>query len=336
MNRRSLLKALPFTFISSLVQGCNPLKEEGQRPADGFVNIGEPPYKKASAFFPLANSPIKSDTINLVAIGDSGVANSEQQKVADMIAAYHQQYPVDAIIHTGDIIYPNGLNSSDDVQAYSHFEDYYFRPDLVTNQGIAIPVYAVLGNHDHYGNADAMINFSTQHSQVLNLPSRYYKLNTRQAGFKGVETEVFFLDSYPLTKNRTRYEQIAWLDEQLSSSRAEIKIIVCHHPLRVYGYYHDNAYLKDTIEVLAEQYNVSACIAGHDHQLQIQTGSNGITYLVSGGGGAALRSSGFGADSVFSAAQHGAIAMQISSTGIQYIPLIEFNSEYPAYEYYQQ
>lgn len=337
MKRRSLLKVFPLTFLpATLLQGCNPLEQQGKRAADRYIEIGESPFKKTNAFSLLSGSQIPNDTVNLVVMGDSGVDNDEQKQVSDIIANYHQQYPVDAIIHSGDLIYPNGLSSPDDPLGYSHFEDYYLRPELMKADSQPVPIYAVLGNHDHYGDADAMIEFSKQHSQILQLPSRYYKVNTKHAGISGVETEIFFLDSYPMTKNRTRYEQIAWLDQQLNASTAERKIIVTHHPLRVYGYYHDNAYLKDTIEVLAEQYGVCVCLAGHDHQLQIQTGSNGITYLVSGAGGAALRSSGVGSDSIFSAAQHGAIAIQISSSHIRYIPLIEFNSGYPDYEYYLQ
>lgn len=132
MKRRSLLKIFPLTFLpSSLLQGCNPLEQQGKRAADRYVEIGEPPFKKTNAFSLLSASQSPNDTVNLVVMGDSGVANDEQQQVSDMIAAYHQQYPVDAIIHTGDIIYPYGLSSPDDALGYSHFEDYYLRPELM-------------------------------------------------------------------------------------------------------------------------------------------------------------------------------------------------------------
>lgn len=347
MLRRNFIKSLMITPFATLpaLTGCNVsalrsmVRDTAERQPEYLLNVGDAPFGLGDHLMPLAELPqlhSEQAMLNLVVLGDSGQGDVNQQRVADLIAGYHASYPIDAMIHTGDIIYPKGLFTPTDAAAYTHFEHVYYRPDLVKTDGSPVPMYAVLGNHDHYGNADAMIAFATQYSQVLKLPASYYSINTRALGFPGPETEIFFLDSYPMIKNRYSLEQFAWLDQQLAACQAECKILVTHHPLRVYGSYQDSKFLRSTLEVLAEQYGVDICLAGHDHHLQLQRGENGITYMVSGGGGGGLRESGVGPGSLFSAAHFGAIAIQLRADGVRYIPIMQQDAFYPEYHAYEE
>jgi acid phosphatase len=341
MKRRNLLKsfALLPTLATPLLSACNPIRDPSDRQPYYKLEIGGDIYGVGDNLLPLTDIlpyPDGVEFLNLVVLGDSGEGNAAQVKVADLIAAYHSEFPVDAMLHTGDIIYPDGVQNPTDPQTQTHFEDIYLRSDLEDADGNPIQMYASTGNHDHYGNIQAMVEFATDYSQVLNMPSLYYKINTKELGLPGPEVEVFFIDSYPLIKNRYSHKQLDWLNQELQKSTADKKIFISHHPLRIYGSYEDSKYLKDTLEVLAQEYNVDMCFAGHDHHMQIQQGTNGITYMVSGSGGATLRQSGVGEDSIFSASHFGAIAVQVFSDKIRYIPLMDLNSEfYSEYHFYE-
>ncbi|MBM7035096.1 metallophosphoesterase [Vibrio ulleungensis] len=338
MKRRDLLKGLSTlpVVLSPLAIGCKYIRDEAKNTAHYYLEPGEGNFGLDRYFNPLDELlPLPNDTINLVILGDSGMGNAEQQRVADNIADYHALYPVDAMIHTGDIIYPDGILDAQDPQAYTKFEHIYANPRLTKSDGSYIPMIGSLGNHDHYGDPQALIDFANQHSEVLAMPSRFFKVTQTQISDSNLNVDIYVLDSYPFIKNRYCLDQIAWLDKELRESTADHKIIVTHHPIRVYGQYEDNQYLVDTIGALAKQYNVTLCAAGHDHHLQLIESFDGTTYMVSGGGGGSLRKSGVGDGSVFSAPQYGAIAMQISSEGVRYIPIIEFDQTYPDYAYYQ-
>ena len=84
--------------------------------------------------------------------------------------------------------------------------------------------------------------------------------------------------------------QLAFLREALQNSTANWKIVVGHHPLYSRGFSGGYADMRDALEPLFQEYNVTAYLNGHDHSLQ-HLNQNGIHYFVSGGG--SLTHSGF-------------------------------------------
>jgi hypothetical protein len=88
-----------------------------------------------------------------------------------------------------------------------------------------------------------------------------------------------------------------WLSNVLGTSTATWKVGVMHIPPYSCGNHGSSSSVINSIVPLFEQYDVDAVFLGHDHDYQrympIRNGAqddSGVTYIVTGGGGAELRS----------------------------------------------
>jgi 3',5'-cyclic AMP phosphodiesterase CpdA len=85
-------------------------------------------------------------------------------------------------------------------------------------------------------------------------------------------------------------EQYRWLESDLSKAGREtrLKVVLLHHPLYSVGsHQEDEKGLRPILIPLFIRYGVSAVFSGHDHNYQ-RFMQDGIYYIVTGGGGAAL------------------------------------------------
>jgi len=116
--------------------------------------------------------------------------------------------------------------------------------------------------------------------------------------FKAPKEDVRFIaleSTYPVP------EQIAWLEEQLKTSKEAWKIVYFHHPLYSSGRTHgSDLKLRETLEPLFVKYGVSVVFTGHDHLYERMKLQQGIQYFVTGSGGA-LRKGDFTPNQPFSA-----------------------------------
>src|SRR5688500_252547 len=83
--------------------------------------------------------PNKEGSVKFAIIGDSGQPSSGQRAVAAQMAAWHQRFPYEFVLMTGDNLY--GSERAQDYE--SKFAIPY---KAVINKGIKF--YAALGNHD--------------------------------------------------------------------------------------------------------------------------------------------------------------------------------------------
>ena len=87
-------------------------------------------------------------------------------------------------------------------------------------------------------------------------------------------------------------EQYEWLTETLKNvdDKIKYKIALSHHPVYSTGsHWKDGKALQDSLVPLFEEYSVNAVFTGHDHDYE-RSLVKGIYYIVTGGGGAPLRS----------------------------------------------
>ena len=109
-------------------------------------------------------------------------------------------------------------------------------------------------------------------------------------------------------------EQIKWLENELKTSGSNWKIAVFHHPLYSSGDRHgSDLRLREVLEPLFLQYNVSVVLTGHDHFYERIKPQKGIAYFVVGSGGqlragnidtsTGLTARGFDTDLAFMAAE---------------------------------
>lgn len=175
-------------------------------------------------------------TYRLAVVGDVGKGT---EAVARGIAAAG---PLDAIILTGDNVYPCGVESAND----PHWS--LLRP--LTSLGV--PIYPVLGNHDHCGNPDAQLTGPAN----WHFPAREYSVDTPFARFHFVDTTPYVRGA-PAPK--FSFDDAGW------------HIVAGHHPLLSSGYhgYFPRAEHRRMLQLLPAMHDVDLYICGHDHHLEL-------------------------------------------------------------------
>ena len=91
--------------------------------------------------------------LNFLSVGDWGVVNEHQAAVAQQMGVYADQYDAEFVVALGDNFYDNGVASTDDEQWQTTFDDVF------TADSLQVPWYALLGNHDYRGSAQAQIDY---------------------------------------------------------------------------------------------------------------------------------------------------------------------------------
>ena len=212
------------------------------------------------------SGPAASAPVRFLAVSDTGSGNSHQRAVGAQMAAVHRQRPVDLVVLGGDNIYPSGdmaLINATFLQPYA---------ELLAAK---VPFHAVLGNHDiRTANGDPQVAY-----RPFGMKGRYYAVR------RG-DLELFMLDT---NGNADWAGQLRWLRSALGTSTAPWKVVVGHHPIYSSGYYGNDAGLRGKIASLMQRHGVQLYINGHEHNYERSRPIDGITYLVVGGGGAALR-----------------------------------------------
>ena len=157
----------------------------------------------------------------------------------------------------------------------AEWHDYWFKPLEHLNLAQTRPVIYARGNHDG------------EHA----LAYAYSALPGNEAwfAFDYGNTRFIFLDSEVSTSGSP--EQFAWLQNELSrpeTQRAAFRIVCFHRPPYVNlwngGGHTGEGWVQTDWVPLFEQKKVDIVISGHAHNYNRGT-QNGVTYVVSGGGG---------------------------------------------------
>jgi len=235
-------------FLSLSLTHCGP------RPTAGPAMVeAEQTRVTAPLFLPNA-----TDSFKFAVLGDFGTGDRTQYELADQMAAFHQRFKYDHVILVGDNIY-----GSERPQDFERKFELPYKPLL----DAGVKFYACLGNHDAR---------EQRYYKLFNMGGElYYTFNPSP------DIRFFMLEStYPVP------EQIQWLEEQLKTSSSNWKIAVFHHPLYSSARRHGSDHqLRDVLEPMFIQYNVSVVLSGHDHVYERLKPQNGIAYFVVGSGG---------------------------------------------------
>lgn len=192
------------------------------------------------------------------------------QKIADEMP--------DAVLLNGDVVY-----SGDVVNDYKVFED---ETKVWRDRGLN--VYPALGNHEFHGDPQQALD-SWWHAFPALKDRRWYSVQV------GKSIYTIALDSN--TSLLPGSEQAKWLSDQLSGLPKAVKFVIIslHHPPVAdfqtrYNVSHNprpnEIALRDFLEKTAPSLHAQIIVsAGHIHNYE-RTVRGGITYLVSGGGGA--------------------------------------------------
>lgn len=198
-------------------------------------------------------------TFRFGVIGDFGTGGEETDAVAEDLRRWATRNNADAILTTGDNIYEDGEPAE--------FDDGWIEPyGWAEEQGI--DVIASLGNHDIRSDDGEPV------MDLLDMPDRWYSKTVGDA-------EVFVLEA----NNPAEGSQIKWLERSLERSDAVWKIAVFHQPAYSCSSHDSTPGVVRRWVPIFEKHEVDLVLNGHDHNYQRFATTNGVTYVVTGGGG---------------------------------------------------
>jgi len=231
----------------------------------------------------------------MLIVGDTGKDTLRRTNVVNAMRRHAAQLHPNAAMLLGDNFYECGVESVDDPLFDSDFES------LFDSESFDMPFYACLGNHDVHGDADAQVQY-TQRSRRWKMPARYYR-NRQAAGVSSVD--FFVLDTNTLLSDGAESdEQLAWLREEISSSDADYKIAVGHHPALTGGQHEVHERIGRVLPPIFSAFAIDLYLSGHDHDLQLLESDAGWLQVVSGSG-SKLRSTQWIDETLFAEADAG-------------------------------
>lgn len=190
--------------------------------------------------------------------GDSRDDPDVYRRVLDAIANDGSEF----LLHSGDLV-----NEGNEAQ-WLAFEE--------AMEGFALPFYPVPGNHDGLG---GKLEGYLAHSGA---PAAHYSFDRGDVHFTMADSHNGGIGAAELT----------WLREDLSATAQPIKMVVLHHPpFDPDGTDHIMAYGNESFMDLMVEQNVDYVFAGHIHAYAREE-RDGVTYVITGGAGAPLYSSG--------------------------------------------
>jgi hypothetical protein len=155
-----------------------------------------------------------------------------------------------------------------------------------------------IGNHDLPG---------TLYLQYFSLPGyeRYYTFDYSNAHFIVLDTNIAYNNGSA---------QNDWLRNDLDAADdwAEWIFVFYHHPPYSSGSHGSSINVRQTLNPILEQHNVTAVFNGHDHCYEHAEPGNGIHYFVTGGGGAPLYAVGTSWFTTYSESTHHYIILDVN------------------------
>jgi predicted phosphodiesterase len=213
-------------------------------------------------------------SVKFAVIGDSGRGTPEQHQVAAQMVRFRERFKYNFVVMLGDNIY-EGPASPEDYRR--KFEEPY---RVLLQDGVKF--YAVLGNHDDPRQVDyPLFNMKGE---------RYYSFAPPEDPLTRLTTPVEF---FALDSTNVDGSQLAWLDERLTISKADWKVVLLHHPLYTSGRYRNAARAhRLALEPILTRHHVNIVLSGHEHIYQRSQLQHNILYFVSGGAGSLRRGDG--------------------------------------------
>lgn len=203
-------------------------------------------------------APEGADSIVFVVYGDTRSDSAAHQMVVNAIMESNPQF----VINTGDLVY-NGGNLG---EWYTFFN---IEKELLHEA----PLMPCLGNHDYPPDNYFSLFYLPENEE-------YYSFEYGNVFFVALNTEAWDYSA-----------QRTYLDEKLSEAEQDPSkwlIVYFHRPPYSMGGHGSDLDVRSAFCDVLEQHHVPVVFNGHNHFYQRTEPINGVTYIVSGGGGAPL------------------------------------------------
>jgi len=257
---------------------------------------------------PFTTAPQENADFSFLFYGDSRWGVDIHRMLADLMAKDQQKHGSNVVLHAGDIV----------TKGYSLdlWYDGFFAPahPLISR----VPIYPSVGNHE--------VNQKLYYD-YYGLPNNesWYHFRYGMADFYALNTNV---DYSPGS------EQYAWADKTLSESTAPWKVAFFHHPpfacatSRKPG----DVEVQKHLVPLLEKHGVDLVLLGHDHLYGRSRKVNGVTYVISGGGGSPLYSSTTDDIMEFCEKRYNYVRFHVSEESIRWVAIDEVGEVIEEYQ----
>ena len=284
--------------------------------------------------------PANGTSFRFVVGGDSrwdARGHPDWPRSRDNISRLMAQYNPSFVIFTGDFLWNGERQEGPDTW------DNWFKAmheHWVTPQGLMIPIIPVIGNHEMVYPQPTDYDpksHATNYYELFNLPG-----NERWCALSwGPDLRIIVLDSEVLDPGKlTWHEQVDWLGEELTVSKDYLWKVVTFHRDMISAR-SQIQYMIDDWASLFDLYHVDLVMMGHFHVYERShplnwtsapgenvAPENGIVYVVSGGWGAPLYSSGpkwFTARGPIS--KYNFVVVDVFENGTLHLRAIDMNGE---------
>jgi hypothetical protein len=210
------------------------------------------------------NSPF-----TFIAYGDTRSQHNVHLSVVQKMSEFDALFA----LHTGDNV-GNGTN-------LEHWKIYF---DIICNQsnfGCNVPIFYTMGNHER--NASHWYDYFEMPHNNPEKNETFYSFNCNEAHFVCLNTYI------PYDTGSVQY---SWLLQDLENSKKmKWKFVFFHSPPFSSGSGHgSDIKVRNAFHPVFQYYNITMVFNGHDHTYERTNSLGGVTYVVTGGGGAPLYS----------------------------------------------
>jgi hypothetical protein len=206
-------------------------------------------------------APLDGRAVHAIALGDLGFRTIDQAAVLRQLLAA----PAELALLTGDIAYPYGRAEELEDAVFSVYAPLMAR----------LPFFPAAGNHDYLTDDGAPLRaaFALPENGGAEGRERWYS-------FDWGAMHVVVLDGERLTA-----AQLAWLDVDLAAVDRPFTVAVTHRPAFSSGVHGGDPAALVLLHPVFVRHRVSLVLSGHDHHYERSRPVDGVTYVVTGGGG---------------------------------------------------
>ncbi|MCC7377507.1 MAG: metallophosphoesterase [Verrucomicrobiales bacterium] len=224
-----------------------------------------------------------SGDVDFIVFGDTGSGLPGQYHVASAL----QQETPDLVLHTGDIVYPGFFAWRMDLRCLGVYESSMART----------PFFFTPGNHDVYGSIPDYLEAFWMPTNDVTGADHFYSFDHGDVHFTSLFVPWYGFSSLGLLGPQTGgpSAQYLWLQRDLAQSKKPWKVVFFHQAPRssgphVYDDYNvdgrpDQGELLEALLPVLEQNGVRVVFTGHDHFWERFAPTNGVHFVVTGGGG---------------------------------------------------
>ncbi|MGH2559234.1 MAG: metallophosphoesterase family protein, partial [Thermomicrobiales bacterium] len=209
-------------------------------------------------------APDETATVTIGVVGDTGAGGDAQHDVAAVLRAMDPDF----VLNTGDVVYRRG--------ALCDYDQKFFDPyaDLIAST----PMYAAVGNHDLLAEDGAAFD---DVFGVGDQPGRWFSFDHGPVHVVVLDSETYHRPDHEVVA-----DQKAWLDADLGATSLPWTVVILHRPLFSSTSEKADESIRADLTPIFESQNVDLVLAGHAHNYERFAPIAGVTYVVTGGGGA--------------------------------------------------